>query len=128
VPYNDKTVIALDFDGVIHDYKGKNFEPDFPTPAGEPVAGAHGTVLWLLENDYELVISSGRVLDHERGADAISKWLEKWNFPAIRISKEKPIAHLYVDDRGFRFNGPESFVDLQILLTKQPIPGRWRKT
>ena len=55
-------IIALDFDGVIHNYT----EWTGPMPTGEPVRGALETVWWLKQAGYELFILSSRV-EHPMG-------------------------------------------------------------
>lgn len=120
--YARDVTVCLDFDGVLHDYKGR--EENFPTPGGEPVSGAKNAVEWLLEKNYALVIFSARANVYG-GVEAIEMWLHKWGFPEIPISLVKPEAHLYVDDRGFRFDG--SFTSVLSFLMKNPKPGRWGK-
>lgn len=91
-----KKTIALDFDGVLHSYKsgwtGQN-------PEDPPNKGAQEFVRNLIEMGYEVVIYS------TRNAPPIKKWLKENNFPEIEVCSEKPKAKLYVDDRGFRFEG-----------------------
>jgi hypothetical protein len=122
VAYDRDVTICLDFDGVLHDYKER--EENFPTPGGNPVSGAKNAVAWLVEQNYALVIFSARA-NEGGGVEAIETWLHKWGFPDIRVSLEKPEAHLYVDDRGFRFDG--SFTSVLSFLMKNPKPGRWGK-
>lgn len=122
MPYAHDIVISLDFDGVLHHYKER--EENFPVPGGEPVAGATATVGWLIAQRYQLVIHSARA-NEPGGVEAIEQWLQRWEFPPIPVSLEKPEADLYVDDRGFRFEG--SFSGLVAYLMENPKPGRWGK-
>jgi hypothetical protein len=73
---------------------------------------------------YKLVIFSVRA-NEPGGVEAIEKWLAHWEFPAIPVSLEKPEAAIYVDDRGYRFDG--SFSTLLTYLLINPKPGRWGK-
>ena len=116
------TTIALDFDGVLHAYSER--EDNFPIPGGPPVEDAAATVDWLLEQNYQLVIFSARA-NEPGGVEAIEAWLQQWGFPAIPVSLQKPESALYVDDRGFRFDG--SFSSLVDYLTENPKPSRWGK-
>ncbi len=122
---NEKT-IALDFDGVLHRYSrgwadGTIYDP--------PVEGAVQAVRTLLES-YDLIIHTCRVNDDPDVAfteeqplardQSIRQWLREWNFPepwcdTVEIFP-KPTAFLYVDDRGWRFEGPHSWDNLARLL------------
>ncbi len=112
--------IALDFDGVLHNYT----EWTGVVPEGPPVDGALMTVGWLLAQRYSLCIFSARAND-QGGPEAITRWLSDNEFPPIPVSLEKPQAKLYIDDRGFRFDG--DFKKVIEFLTKNPKPGRWGK-
>ena len=120
VAEDKKVKIALDFDGVLHSYGPAGWTG--PVPTGEPVPQAREFVLWLLSKGYELAIFSARA-NHPMGKAAIEEWLIQWGFPAIEISLEKPHADLYLDDRGFRFEG--SFAPVIDFLNRNPKPGRW---
>ena len=107
-----KYTIAVDFDGVIHRYSrgwqdGTIYDP--------PVTGA---VEWLnkLLMKFDVVIFSSRaesLIQRHR----MRTWLKRhagmlWydspggrGFENIRITNTKPPALVYVDDRGFRFEG-----------------------
>ena len=119
---SENCVICFDFDGVLHNFSRR--EDDFPTPGGPPVVGARTAVRELLSRGYSLVIFSARA-NEPGGPEAIEAWLDWWLFPPIPVSLQKPEAKLYVDDRGFRFEGHNSFFSLFDLLNETPIPGRW---
>lgn len=98
-----KYTIAVDFDGVIHSYTSPWVAPDvIPDP---PVPGA---IDWLNEIDAKLTVviftTRGATLE---GRSAVRNWL--WDNGAtldeIRVTAEKPAALLYIDDRGYRFDG-----------------------
>lgn len=123
VAEDKKVKVALDFDGVLHNYGSEGWTGH--VPVGDPVPLAREFVLWLLGRGYELVIFSVRA-NHPMGKAAIEEWLIQWSFPSIEISLEKPRADLYLDDRGFRFEG--NFAPVIDYLTKNPKPGRWGKS
>lgn len=101
-----RDTVCVDFDGVLHSYvsgwKGGTVIPDPPVP---------GAIEWLtkLHESYEIAILSTRT--REAGAaDAMRGWLRDHGLaPEIldRISfpRSKPPARVYIDDRGWRFEG-----------------------
>lgn len=96
-----KKTISLDFDGVLHSYKqGWNG----PVPKEDPVEGAQDFVKYLRKKGYEVVIFSSRAKTKE-GREGIASWLEKHDFPSLEAMNKKPEALLYIDDRGYRFEG-----------------------
>lgn len=108
--------VALDFDGVLHSY-GQGFTGATDLP-GEPVPGALDFVRAVVAAGHSAVVFSCRartieqasesepwmVWDHG-GRDAVLDWLEKWGFPAMPVTGVKPIADVYLDDYGYRFEG-----------------------
>lgn len=94
--------ISLDFDGVLHSYtRGWTGI----APLDPPMKGAVEFCEWLHAQGHKIVISSCRS-NFNGGGEAILAWLKQHGFPeGIRVSLEKPIASLYVDDNGFRFEG-----------------------
>ena len=115
-----KPKIALDFDGVLHDYSGWNGV----IPTGPPVDGALNSVNWLLNHGFDPFIMSTRAQE-PGGREAIQSWLAEHEFPVLEVTHHKNHAELYVDDRGFRFEGPQSWEALLVFLQENPIPGRW---
>jgi hypothetical protein len=94
--------IAIDFDGVVHQYitpwAGETVIPDLP------VFGAAAAISAIRRDGYKVVIFSTRAR-HRAGADAIDAWLLKHEINVDGVTAEKPPAHLYVDDRALRFTG-----------------------
>ncbi len=122
-PDGGEHIIALDFDGVIHNYT----EWTGPMPTGEPVPGALETIQWLQQAGYALFIFSTRA-QHPMGKECVQEWMLDHGFPQLEVVSEKNHADLYVDDRGFRFTGPQSWAALRDFLTANPKPGRWGKS
>lgn len=95
-------VVAVDFDGVLHEYRTKWTVPeeihDGPTP------GAVEWVKYMQGEGIRVVIFSSRA-QSQLGRLAIKEWLKKYDFPELEISGEKPHAQLYVDDRAYHFDG-----------------------
>ncbi|MEE8536912.1 MAG: hypothetical protein V3S71_02820 [Acidobacteriota bacterium] len=116
-------IIALDFDGVLHSapngYTGME-------PEGDPVAGALDFVKAEIAKGTELVIYTARAaISGAAAVVAVDTWLRKHGFPYIPVVGNKPHADLYVDDRGYRFEG--DFSALTDYLAENPVPSRWEK-
>ncbi|MFA5999859.1 MAG: hypothetical protein WC783_02670 [Candidatus Paceibacterota bacterium] len=105
-----KKTIAIDFDGVIHQYSegfkdGTIYDP--------PMKGALQAIKDLLE-DYNVVIFTARKQDKE-----IKEWLnEYWQeefdeeAPALEITNvKKPSLSIFIDDRAIEFKSWNSMVD-----------------
>lgn len=95
--------IALDFDGVLHSYTS-GWTGEIPTDS--PVSGSVDFVNNLISLGYKLYIFSCRA-KYKLGVSGIKDWLNKYGFPEskITVTNEKPEADIYIDDRGFRFEG-----------------------
>ena len=87
--------VALDFDGVLADYHGWKGEDH----VGDPLPGAQDFVGRLINAGYVVVIHS------TRDRTVLTRWLLFHGFPPIEIAAQKPPAYIYIDDRGYRFNG-----------------------
>jgi len=110
--------LCVDFDGVIHRYiptAGKAHDVQ-----GEPINHALAW-LWKMIQDYDIAIVSARSRSW-RARRAMRRWLKKHANPpmwyglehtrglkCITFPKHKPIARLYIDDRAWRFEGPQDF-------------------
>ena len=145
----NKLNIVLDFDGVIHSYtSGWTSAANIPDP---PVQGAIEWMSEAQSLGHRLMIQSMRTADEnylieigttndgqpkftlnrKRGLaiDAIKQWLIKWsgelgvalNVEKITFPFGKPFFDIYIDDRGFRAEGPFSMPELDGLnLFSQP--------
>ena len=122
----NKKTIAIDFDGVIHSYLT-------PIGAGEqrivldpPVAYAKDAVLEYLEH-FNVVFFTARHVS-EGGIEGVKAWLKEWGFPNVPVTGKKPIAILYIDDRGYQFTG-YNFPSIDYLKDFQPwnrkTTGNW---
>lgn len=101
--------ICVDFDGVLHQYmtpwEGPEIIPDGPI---------EGAIPWLHEmvKHFTVHIFSVRSTWPE-GILAMQEWLEEHGAPVEQLSfpTEKPYAGIYLDDRGWRFEGEYPSVD-----------------
>ena len=88
-------LVALDFDGVLHD-------PERVAPGqrmGVPVDGALESVRALVAAGHTLIVHTAR----ENRGDHVTKWLNYFGFPALPVTQVKPNADVFVDDRAVRF-------------------------
>lgn len=117
-----KKTLVVDFDGVIHAYasgwKGATVIPDPPVP---------GALRFLEEASerFEVAVFSSRSPE-EGGIEAMKRWLLEAGLPEAVLARllfprHKPPAHVYLDDRGWRFEG--TFPDLDALEAFEP----WHK-
>lgn len=94
--------IILDFDGVLHSYcsgwKGATVILDPPVPGMAEACHA------LVAEGYTLIVMSSRAR-YPGASTAITKWLEENGFPRMMVTSEKIPGGVYIDDRGYRFNG-----------------------
>jgi len=112
---SESSVIAIDFDGVIH----KNSKGFFDgTVYDDPVIGAE-EALKIISESYKVVIFSCKALpdrpivDGMTGTEHIWKWLKKNNMSdyVSEVTHEKPRAALYIDDKGLRFSNWDSAIE-----------------
>lgn len=90
-----KKVIAIDFDGVIHDHKN----PVIGKRMGTPIVGAK-VALELLSKKYEIAIFS--VWGDEKN-NTIADFMHYYELPYNSITNIKPEAEFYIDDKGVKF-------------------------
>ena len=96
-----RQTICLDFDGVIHSYQsGWQGEAVISDPPIHRVELA----IQELRKDFRVVVFSARCRTEE-GVQAIQAWLIKHQIVVDEVCRNKPPAHVYVDDRAVRFSG-----------------------
>lgn len=97
-----KLVLAIDFDGVLHNPLDR--EPGYKM--GKPIAGAHAAV-WALANEgHTLIVHTTRATDKkwsETPKRHVELWLEYFGFPRMQVTAVKPNADVFLDDRAVRF-------------------------
>lgn len=112
--------IAIDFDGVIHAYTSPFTKPE--EIHDEPVDGALFFIEHLLANGFGVIIHTARA-STEESTQAIRDWLVRHGLSAvtaktIKITTQKLAAIVYIDDRGFRFEGRwPSIAEIKALRT-----------
>jgi len=119
-PDGHKWTIAVDCDGVLHSYvsgwQGADVLPDEPVP---------GAIAWLerVTKDFEVAIHSTRCRS-VGGRWAIEGWLREHGLSDEALSHVhyppyKPAALIYVDDRGYRFDG-RNFPSVDAIWAAKP--------
>lgn len=111
-----KPTIAVDFDGVIHEYS-RGW--DDGSIYDKPMDGCR-TALRKLSQKYRIVIFStrnyDRVIKGESQSNQVAEmkdWLAKHDIPydAIHTEPNKPICTLFIDDNAYRFENWLACVD-----------------
>jgi hypothetical protein len=114
-----KKTIVVDFDGVLHSYasgwKGATVVPD------GPVEGAFEWLTAAVER-FDIAIYSSRSRE-KGGIEAMRDWLAREGLAErvleqLKFPRTKVPAHVYLDDRGWRFEG--TFPELDALDAFQP--------
>tara|TARA_R110001592_G_scaffold54138_4_gene165799 strand:+ start:1825 stop:2211 length:387 start_codon:yes stop_codon:yes gene_type:complete len=102
--------IAIDFDGVIHDFKGWGDG----TCYGEPLEGSIEAIQ-NLSKKYNIIIFTAKskpnrpLVGGKTGTQLVWEWLEKYDLTECvkEVTAEKPRAKIYIDDKGYRFENWE---------------------
>lgn len=89
-----KLTLLIDFDGVMHDYKGW----DGSTPTGGPILKARAA-LYQLESNFRLICFT------TRPEKFVTSWLLRYGFPSMKVTNIKEPAFLILDDRAITFTG-----------------------
>lgn len=117
-----KQTICLDFDGVIHAYTS-GWQGDVTVIPDGHVEGVHAALAWLNEA-FVIKVYSTRCME-PRGRDAVERWLVANKIEFDEVCSSKPPAVLYVDDRGYRFDG--DWNTLIAFLAKKELLDPWNK-
>jgi len=86
-------ILAIDFDGVVHDYKN----PLFGRRMGAPVEGAQAALAKLARRHTIIIFSVWG------DSPAMKEWLFFYKIRYHKVTNVKPVADVYIDDRALRF-------------------------
>lgn len=103
----DSKNLAIDFDGVIHDFS-KGYHDG--TCYGDPIKGSLEAIK-RLSIDYNIIIFTAKakpsrpLVNGKTGTELVQEWLEKHNVMQYitEITAEKPRSQIYIDDKGYHF-------------------------
>ena len=118
---NELNNVAIDFDGVIH-----NFDKGWHdgTCYGEPLPGSLEAIKFLSKK-YNIIIFTAKakrnrpLVNGKTGIELVEEWLKKYNIMQYvkEITSDKPRAKIYIDDNGYRFNDwDKALKDLEEIL------------
>lgn len=104
----NKDIIAIDFDGVIHK-SSKGFHNG--TIYDDPIEGSLESLKKIKEKGYKIIIYTCKanpqrpLIDNRTGIELIWEWLEFYNVKKYidDVVWGKPWALVYIDDKGYRF-------------------------
>ena len=103
--YEEKN-IAIDFDGVIHNFNKGWHDGVY----GKPLKGSLNAIK-KLSKKYKIIIFSSKVrsdrplVNNKSGLQLVDEWLSKHGFSDYisEVTSEKPRANYYVDDKAVKF-------------------------
>lgn len=87
-------VIAIDFDGVIHDH----LHPAAGMVMGPPITGAAEAIAALKQQGHRVVVLTAR--DRLK---PVQEWLDYFHIDVDEVTNLKVAADVYIDDRALRF-------------------------
>lgn len=93
-------IIAVDFDGVLHDYKS----PIKDRVMGKPLPGAKEAMEKLVDRGFHVYIHTSKAIN-ESGHSAVLDWLEYYDIPFHNVTSMKVNAALYIDDKSIYHTG-----------------------
>ncbi len=104
---HEKSNIAVDFDGVIHDFQGWGDG----TCYGDPLPYALES-LERLSKEYNIIIFTAKarpdrpLVNGITGLQLVIEWLEKHNVMKYidYVTHEKPRAKFYIDDKAIKYD------------------------
>lgn len=103
---HEKLNIAVDFDGVIHEFKGWGDG----TCYGDPLPGSLKAIE-KLSKKYNVIIFTAKarpdrpLVQDKTGYELVVEWLEKYDIMKYidYVTHEKPRAKFYIDDKAITF-------------------------
>jgi hypothetical protein len=105
-------VLALDFDGVCHDFS----HPKPGRRMGMPVENAIDSIKALKAAGHTIIVHT--VWSEDRHS-VIKDWMNYYSIPFNGVTRLKPLADIYLDDHGLKFTDwPTALEDIYGTSTK----------
>ena len=104
-PLEIRPTLCLDFDGVIHSFKSDWIDDD--VIVDPPEEGVVEAIDWFKDHGFVILVHSCRSKT-ESGIRAMEEYMDEHGIRYDKVCKDKPTAHFYIDDHGFKFNNWES--------------------
>lgn len=78
---------------------------------GPPMQGVKEALTELMNQGHQIIVHSA-LANNKPGREAVAKWLAYYEIPYtdIWIGPGKPVAGLYVDDKGYQFTNWEQAI------------------
>lgn len=92
------TVLAVDFDGVIHDPTHR----DPGKKMGKPVPGAKQALCLFREQGHEIIVHTIRATIPAKSKH-VEDWLDYFDIPWDQVTAVKPDADFFIDDKALHF-------------------------
>ena len=89
--------LAIDFDGVIHDYK----HPIDGKKLGAPLDGSVVALDELYDAGYKIIIHTVKARN-EQGKQMVEDWLDHYSIEHHEVTAIKPNANYYIDDHAVK--------------------------
>ncbi len=111
----DSKNLAIDFDGVIHNFDKGYYDG---TCYGEPIEGSLEAIK-SLSKKYKIIIFTAKakpsrpLVNGKTGTELVQEWLENHNIMQYvsEITSEKPRSQIYIDDKGYHFQNWKDTLD-----------------
>lgn len=111
----DSKNLAIDFDGVIHNFDKGYYDG---TCYGEPIEGSLEAIK-SLSKKYKIIIFTAKakpsrpLVNGKTGTELVKEWLENYNVLQYisEITSEKPRSQIYIDDKGYHFQNWNETLD-----------------
>lgn len=97
-------ILAIDFDGVIHDFK----HPIKGRRMGAPILGTKEALQDFKKRGHTIIVHT--VWGDEKGQKTIGDFMKYYGIPYDSITNIKPQADFYIDDKAIRFQDWDSMM------------------
>ena len=94
-------ILAIDFDGVIHDFKN----PVVGRRMGAPIKGTKEALMGFKAHGHKIIVFT--IWGDAKGQKTISDFMKYYELPFDEITNIKPQADAYLDDKAIRFTSWE---------------------